>query len=34
MLGHILGILFTIGLLVVLYKFLIKDIIDSFRRKR
>lgn len=34
MLGHILGILFAIGLLALLYDFLIKDIIDVFRRKR
>ena len=34
MLGHILGILLLIGLLALLYDFLIKDIIDAFRRKR
>lgn len=34
MLGHILGILFTIGLLALLYNFLLKDIVATFRRKR
>ena len=34
MLGHILGILFTIGLLALMYNFLFKDIVNFFRRKR
>ena len=34
MLGHILGILFTIGLVSFLYEALFKDVVDSFRRKR
>lgn len=34
MLGHILGILFTIGLLVLMYNLLFKDIVNIFRRKR
>lgn len=34
MLGHVLGILFTIGLLALIYNFLIKDIVNIFRRKR
>lgn len=34
MLGHILGILLTIGLLALMYNFLFKDIVNIFRRKR
>ena len=34
MLGHILGILVTIGLVVLLYNELIKPIIRSWRKKR
>ena len=33
MLGHILGILFTIGLIALTYNFLFKDIVNIFRRK-
>lgn len=34
MLGHILGILVTIGLVVLLYNELIKPLIRSWRKKR
>jgi len=34
MLGHILGILVTIGLVVLLYNELIKPMIRSWRKKR
>lgn len=34
MLGHILGILLVIGLVVLLYNELIKPIIRSWRKKR
>ena len=33
MLGHILGLLLAIGLISLLYDFLLKDIVDLFRRK-
>lgn len=34
MLGHILGILVTIGLVVLLYNELIKPLIRSWRKKK
>lgn len=34
MLGHILGVLITIGLVVLLYNELIKPMIRSWRKKR
>lgn len=34
MLGHILGVLITIGLVVLLYNELIKQMIRSWRKKK
>ena len=34
MLGHILGILFTIGLILLIYDFCIKPMIRSWRKEK